>query len=165
VTRDAGAVERTAARVLVIDGSDRVLLLHGSDPADAAAGRWWFTPGGGLDPGESAEEAARRELAEETGLVLDRLGPAVWVRTAEFDFMGDHYRQAETFFLARVDDGADVDFSGHTLIERDAVHDYRWWSVAELGTTDETVYPSTLGAELALVLADGPPAQPKDVGP
>ena len=31
--------------------------------------RWWVTPGGGVDPGESEEEAAVRELAEETDMV------------------------------------------------------------------------------------------------
>ena len=163
MTTGTEPIDRTGARVLLLDRDDRVLLLRGSDPAAPGAGLWWFTPGGGLDPGETAEEAARRELAEETGLVLRQLGPAVWVRTAHFDFLGRSYRQAETFFLARVDQH-DVDFSGFTEMERDTVDAFRWWSVTELATTDETVYPSTLGAELALLLADGPPAEPKDVG-
>lgn len=164
MTTDAAPLERTAARVLVVDRADRVLLLRGTDPADPSARTWWFTPGGGLDPGETPEQGALRELAEETGVILDSLGPPVWVRVAEFDFMGSSYRQAETFFVARVDEVA-VDFSGFTAIERDAVHEYRWWSLAELAATDETIYPSMLGPELALVLAEGPPERPKQVGP
>jgi 8-oxo-dGTP pyrophosphatase MutT (NUDIX family) len=164
MTAGAEPIERTGGRVLVVDSNDRVLLLRGTDPADPAAGTWWFTPGGGLDPGETPEQGALRELAEETGLVLDGLGSPVWVRTAVFDFMGQGYRQAETFFLARITQH-EVDFSGFTEIERDAVHEFRWWSLADLASTDDTVYPSTLAAELALLLADGPPTQPKEVGP
>ena len=47
---------RNAARVLLIDPGGRLLLVHGGDPADPSAGSWWFTPGGGMEPGESAEE-------------------------------------------------------------------------------------------------------------
>ena len=58
----------------MVDDRARVLLLRGRDPADPSAGRWWFTPGGGVDPGETVEQAARREIAEETGLVAADLG-------------------------------------------------------------------------------------------
>jgi 8-oxo-dGTP pyrophosphatase MutT (NUDIX family) len=162
-----GPILRTSGRVLLVDGADRVLLLRGSDPAAPGAGDWWFTPGGGLDPGESAEQGARRELREETGLDLAEVGLPVWVRTAEFTFLGRRYRQAETFFLARVD-GHVVDFSGHTEVERDAVHEFRWWTLDELDASEVIVYPTTLAAELRLLLAqvvgDGPPRPPKDVG-
>ena len=157
-------VDRVGARVLVVDGRDRVLLLHGRDPADPAAGSWWFTPGGGVDPGETVEQAARRELAEETGLVAADLGRPVWVRTAEFGFLGRRYRQQETFFLVRVE-AHRVDTGGWTQIERDSVDGYRWWSLDELAGTVDVVHPRTLGVELARLLTDGVPAEPRDVGP
>jgi len=48
------------ARVMVVDG-DRVLLIrHTYVPG-------WQFPGGGVDPGEAIESAARREVLEETG--------------------------------------------------------------------------------------------------
>jgi 8-oxo-dGTP pyrophosphatase MutT (NUDIX family) len=52
--------------------SDRaaVLLTRRSAALRSHAGQWAL-PGGRIDPGESAETAALRELAEEVGLVLD----------------------------------------------------------------------------------------------
>ena len=138
-------VDRRAARVLLVDARSRVLLFHGCDPADAAAGSWWFTPGGGLDPGESPAEGAARELAEETGLVVaaERLGPPVHARTASFRFAGGAYRQTEDYFLLRVD-AHDVDTAGFSALEVSSVLGHHWWSVEELRGTDERVYPAEL---------------------
>lgn len=147
-------VDRRAARVLLVDALDRVLLLRGSDPDDPGSGQWWFTPGGGLDEGEAPAQAACRELAEETGLVLppDELGPVVHERVARFTFGGTDYRQAEVYYLARVD-RHEVDTAGWTALEVASVLEHRWWPRASIATTDERVYPADLADVLARVLA------------
>src|SRR5690348_760268 len=53
--------ERPSARLLVLDPLDRVLLFKFEHKKGALAGQsFWATPGGGLDPGESYSQAARR---------------------------------------------------------------------------------------------------------
>ena len=54
---------RVAAYAVVVDEDRRLLLAHWIEGRRAA----WTMPGGGLDPGEDPEKAARREVREETG--------------------------------------------------------------------------------------------------
>lgn len=147
-------VDRRAARVLLVDAADRVLLLRGSDPQDPGQGDWWFTPGGGLDAGEQPVGAARRELAEETGLLLSEadLGDVVHERVAHFTFGGTDYRQAEVYYLARVD-RHEVDTAGWTPLEVASVLEHRWWPRSELAATVERVFPADLCEVLERVLA------------
>lgn len=147
-------VQRMAARVLLVDADGRVLLFLGCDPDDPAAGTWWFTPGGGLESGEDARDGAVREVREETALVLhpDELGEVVLERDAAFTLAGVRYAQAEQFFLTRIGQHA-VDTAGFSDFERRFVLDHRWWSVEQLRTTTETVYPEGLAELLARLLA------------
>lgn len=43
----------------------------------------WIGPGGHIDPGEDPNEAALREILEETGLRVELVGPKDWTQTHE----------------------------------------------------------------------------------
>ena len=147
-------VDRAAARVLVLDEDDAVLLLRGRDPARPDRGTWWITPGGGLDAGETAAEGARRELREETGFVAGGLGPVVFRRIVEFEFESVSYRQSESFFCVRAPRFA-VDNAGWSDVEVRSVLGHRWWTIAELRATGDAIHPPELADLVAELLRAG----------
>jgi len=149
---------RKVARLVLLDPEDRILLMHGFEPEDPAS-TWWFTPGGGLEGDETREQAALRELAEETGITDVELGPLLWQRMCSFPFDGRRWEQDEWYFLARTTQTA-TDTSGHTGLERRSVAGLRWWTSAELSAARETVYPTRLAELLRTLLDEGPPGTP-----
>ena len=136
-------LERRAARVLLVDDAGRVLLQNCCDPADPAGGSWWNTTGGGIDEGETPEQAAVREVHEETGLRVREVGPVVHTRLTEFSFGGSSYRQSEDYFLVRTPAFEAVP-TAHSDLELVAVLGMRWWTRDELRATGERVYPEEL---------------------
>ncbi|MEU2512151.1 NUDIX hydrolase [Streptomyces syringium] len=149
---------RRAARVILLDARDRVLLMNGFEPADPTS-TWWFTPGGGLEGDETWEQAARRELAEETGITEIELGPVLWRRFCSFPFDGRRWDQEEHYFLARTEQAGQWT-GGGTELERRSVTGLRWWTCEELLAARETVYPTRLGELLRTLLDEGPPSTP-----
>lgn len=123
---------RRAARTIVLDEADRLLLVRGHDSAEPSRS-WWFTVGGGIDAAESARAGALRELREETGLRLaaEALVGPVLTRSALFHFARVTCRQDEEYFLARTQHTA-VDRSGWTALERSVLDELRWWPLPEL---------------------------------
>jgi 8-oxo-dGTP pyrophosphatase MutT (NUDIX family) len=158
------ALERPAARVMLVDPSGRVLLLRTRNVGDSgAAFPWlWLTPGGGLLPGETWEAAAGREVAEETGLGRLDLGPCVWHRRHRWSQDGRRVESVERFFLARV-----PGFPARLPVgsaEAETVAECRWWSADEIDdATSETFVPRRMGVLLRSLLRTGPRA-PIDVG-
>lgn len=146
-------IGRRAGRVLVVDSAGRVLLLHGFNP-DRRDEPYWFTVGGGAQPGESLAQAAARELLEESGIAVrpGELGEPVWHEVAEFDFEGTWFRQEQDFFFLRVD-SPQVRADGLTDEEAAVVTGHRWWTIGELESTDETFYPAELPALLRRLTA------------
>jgi 8-oxo-dGTP pyrophosphatase MutT (NUDIX family) len=155
---------RPSARVVVLDPDGRVLLLGArlvSPDQPPAEVRYWYTPGGGVEDGETLRQAAVRELAEEIGLVVQEpaLEGPVWLRRAIGPIAGVVFDSRETFFVLR--DVAHEVLPGRlTELELLADEPHRWWSLAELRRGEVAVEPVGLAGLLPEVLAgpwSGPP--------
>jgi 8-oxo-dGTP pyrophosphatase MutT (NUDIX family) len=126
VQADPATEPRPAATVIVLrGGSERLeVLLVRRNPAARFMGGAWVFPGGALDAGETARDAALREVAEEAGVVLPDPAALVefsrWITppqlTVRFDTM---------FFLAPCPDGAEAQADGAETV------DARWYAPAD----------------------------------
>lgn len=143
---------RQAARAVLLDERDRILLVRFDDPNQKIS--WWATVGGWLKTGENYEEALRRALEEATGLEEFEIGPWVWQRENSFVWQGKWMEQEERFYLVRV--AAFIPTPLGTQAEkREDVGEMKWWTLSELRAGKEKTAPSDLEKRLRKLLEKG----------
>lgn len=154
---------REAARAVVLAPDRHVLLVRFEFPQASR----WALPGGGLDPGESAVEALRRELAEEVGLHEAAIGPHVWNRMHLIPFIDGRFDgQREQIHLVtvphRFEPRPALDWE---QLNAEYVFELRWWSIDDIVAADHLTFaPAELGPLLDHLHRYGPPDEPVDVG-
>ena len=100
------------ARAVIPDGDGRVLFDHTHHPDKSP---FYWLPGGGVEPGETAEEAVQRELVEEASLeiAVERL---LYLSENLFVESGEYRHEVILYFLAgagRTLPGAPTDLRRH----------------------------------------------------
>jgi 8-oxo-dGTP pyrophosphatase MutT (NUDIX family) len=149
-------IVRPTARLIALDPDSAVLLFRCRFDDDPNLPRtFWVLPGGGVEPGESYENAARRELCEETGIAIDAVGPCVLEeeQPGRHPAFGDRdivYR--DRVFLTRLT-ASDVASLRPDAVKESGYQEHRWWTLDELDRTDETIRPEALPTIVRRVLA------------
>ena len=155
---------RATARALVFDPDDRLLLIayeavRDVDPARPGLRRFWFTPGGGIEPGETPEVAVSRELSEEIGVFDAPRGALVAERRAPITLFRRACFVHERYFRVRLPSPA-IDTANLAATENDPILDVRWWNLDALAATDEIVEPQAIVALARRILAGHCPDTP-----
>jgi 8-oxo-dGTP pyrophosphatase MutT (NUDIX family) len=155
---------RDTARAIVFDPDGRLLLIayeaaRDVDPARPGLRRFWFTPGGGIEPGETPEIAVVRELSEEIGVFDAPRGPLVARRETPITLFRRACFVRERYFLVRLPSPA-IDTANLAATENDPILDVRWWPLEELAATDEIVEPAGLVTLARRLVAGDIPSAP-----
>ena len=143
------------------DSGVRVLMFNDRDPGMPGSS-WWVLPGGGIDGDETPRDAARRELAEESGHVVeddDLYGP-VARRVALHGYSDQVTEQWEEIFVVWAAETFEVDVSGHTEFERVSVQGHAWRTVDDGSAA--VIWPADLARLVAIT--QEPEAWPIDLG-
>ena len=147
---DRTTLHRTTARVLPVNAAGEVLLLHGWDPAEPDA-PYWFSVGGGLEPGEDHHSAAAREMLEEIGVALDPATLVVLgVAPSEFDWGEFHLVQEQTWFACRMEP-TETHFDNLEEAEVGTIDEVRWWTPEALAASGEVTHDPLLSMMAAAV--------------
>lgn len=148
---------RLTARAVLLDPSDRVLLFQFHLPVGMVAEgprRFWATPGGAIEADENVGVALAREVREETGFGDFEIGAELWMGEQVLTLDGVPTFTRERFFLVRTSD-VEIKREGWTELERRVMRDHRWWSVDELMSTRETIFPANFAGLVQQFLRDG----------
>jgi 8-oxo-dGTP pyrophosphatase MutT (NUDIX family) len=157
---------RKAVRVLLLNSNNELLLMcvEGFDIATVDGqrnNRFWCTLGGGIEPGETTQHAALREIFEESGLTENdiELGPIVWYGDVTLILKGTPTILAESFIVAKTNN-LNVALHKPTQDELEVVKQLKWFSLEDIKNSTEIIFPVLLPHYLPDILAGNYPEAP-----
>ena len=144
-----GKTIRRAARAIVLTHEREVLLMRARATSRPA---YWFTPGGGIEPGETDEACLRRELHEELGLRQFELGPLLIRRSFRMNMHPRWSEQHDNIYVIH-----HPRFEPHMSDPREArtIDRFHFWPLPELHSTRELIFPDTLAQRVQRYLDHG----------
>ncbi len=165
---------RKAARLLILNDQNQLLLSNYQgvmvrEPGHEPLGSYWETIGGGIDDGESLQQAAMREAYEEAGLGNDdvELGPVVWHgQNNLIDSNGERLIADHSYILAKTKrhiDATKITPMALTEDELGFLKEFRWWTMEELRETQENIVPPIIERELSKIINGQIPPTPLEL--
>jgi ADP-ribose pyrophosphatase YjhB (NUDIX family) len=149
---------------LLLDADDRLLLARHDLTARHIGRVIWAPPGGGLEPGETPQEAVLRELMEEVGYeaTLDAVQHVWHQQVVSSTYARDWDGAILDYFLVRCEAPILSAVSTAELTISEGITEFAWWTLSEMDcVADEEVFrPVRLPALIRDLLDERPETYP-----
>lgn len=146
---------RYTARALILNDQNQLLLMRVEDTTTydelRASDHFWVTIGGTIEEGEREQETVKREVTEETGIEDFSLGELAFFGQHTLLFSAFPVRHFEKYYLTYTNQ-VKTHQQNLTHNEKQIFKELRWWSLTDLLSTTEVVYPRCLGIEMEKVM-------------
>lgn len=124
--------ERNSSRAIVLNGKNEIFLFQYIFDYFKDGNIVWITPGGGIEPGENYEDALKREINEEMGILLKEVPQSSYYRKATYTLKnGENVIAHELFYVIHIEN-MDLNFRGWTESEKLRMKKGKWWSREEI---------------------------------
>ena len=158
---------RTSSRAVIINRQNRVLLFKFSfhdinDSINKAIKEFWVTPGGGLKDRESFQDALKREVHEETGIVIQAKPIWIWTRNVKLEWKEREFISYERYYLVHTNI-SNIDIVNMTENEANTLKHYQWWSINDIENSHEEFRPPEIAKELQLILTETDQVYPIEI--
>lgn len=127
-------------------------------------GDFWFLVGGEEEPGENFLHTIKRELFEETGLKEEdyKVGPLVWTGDFKLILSEEPRRMKQKFIVVKTNKN-DITTANFTENEKKVVKELKWFSLDEIKSSKEIIYPVNLKDKIENILEGRYPDIPFDI--
>ena len=145
---------RKSSRAIVLNKDNQIFLFQYHFDYLAESKSIWITPGGSLEEGESFEDALKRELFEELGVLWNKDCVEIYYRNPLYTLnTGEVVQSIEKFFLVCMEEEQFL-YANWTESEKQRILCGRWWSIEEIQQSEDeffTVDIIRILAELSVV--------------